>query len=140
MKYVCLGFMDETLWDQIGEQRRNEMIDACMDYDEANVRSGILIGGQGLLPSANAATVRLRDGRASVTDGPFAETKEQIGGIQILEATDLNHAIQIMSNHPSVAFGSIWEIRPVFDLTEMQSASAERRGSKLAEEATIVQA
>jgi len=140
MKYVCLGFMDETLWGGFSESRQHEMIDACMEYDEANARAGILIGGQGLLPSSNAATIRSQNGRSSVTDGPFAETKEQIGGIQILEATDLNHAIQIMSNHPSVAFGSIWEIRPVFDLTEMRSASAERRGKILTQEGTIVQA
>ena len=76
---------------------------------------------------APATTLRWRNGKVSITDGPYAETKEQIGGILILEARDLNHAIQLMSKHPGVKAGP-FEIRPAADLTEMVRESEQRRG------------
>lgn len=137
MKFVCLGYMDESLFEGASEEQQNEMIDACLAYDEDNAAAGYLKGGQGLQSSKSAATVRWQGGRAVVTDGPFSETKEQIGGIQIIEAEDLNHAIRIMSNHPSVPYGSIWEIRPAMEMEEFQRASAERRQSKVQPLASI---
>ena len=83
-------------------------------------------GGNALQPTGSAATVRIRDGKVLSTDGPFAETKEQLGGILVLEARDLNHAIQLMSKHPGVKAGP-FEIRPVADLTEMIRESERRR-------------
>ena len=94
-------------------------------HDELR-RGGHFAGGEILQGPRNAATLRFRDGAVTVTDGPFAETKEQIGGILFLEARDLNEAIQLMSRHPGVRVGP-FEIRPVDDLGEVISASEARR-------------
>ncbi|MGH9858373.1 MAG: YciI family protein, partial [Acidobacteriota bacterium] len=75
----------------------------------------------------NGATIRYQNGRVSVTDGPFVETKEQLGGFMFLEANDLNHAIQLLSKHPSIPLGGSFEIRPTDDLSTMLEESAERR-------------
>jgi hypothetical protein len=69
-----------------------------------------------------------KNGKVAITDGPYAETKEQLGGILVLEAHDMNHAIQLMSQHPAVKYGSIFEIRPTADMTELIKASEQRRG------------
>jgi hypothetical protein len=76
------------------------------------MKNGHMIGGEALQGSRAATTVRYRNGKPVITDGPFAETKEQIGGIMILESGDLNEAIRLMSNHPSTRMGGTWEIRP----------------------------
>jgi hypothetical protein len=78
-------------------------------------------------PSENALTLYWQNGQVATTDGPYAETKEQLGGLLVLEARDMNHAIALMSQHPSVTFGSRWEIRPTADMSEMVKASEERR-------------
>jgi hypothetical protein len=99
-------------------------------YNEELVKAGVMLAGEGLHASSKGARVRFdKDGSSTVTDGPFAETKEQLGGIILLEATDLNHAIQIMSKHPSVRFGTTWEIRPSADLNELLMESANRQGA-----------
>ena len=108
------------------EAERNALIDSCFSYDDELRRGGHFAGGEALQEARNAATLRLRDGQVTVTDGPFAETKEQIGGILILEARDLNEAIQLMSRHPGVRVGP-FEIRPVDDLGAMIRASEQRR-------------
>ena len=71
--------------------------------------------------------MRYVNGKVSITDGPFAETKEQLGGIMVLEATDLNHAIQLMSKHPSIRMGGCFEVRPAADLTALVAESEQRR-------------
>ena len=132
MKYICLGYMDETIFETFSETERNNFVDSCFAYDEELKRTGHYAGGEALQPALNAATLRIQSGRVSVTDGPFAETKEQIGGIMILEADDLNHAIQLMSKHPSLALskgGGSWEIRPAADLTAMLKTSERRRSA-----------
>ena len=131
MKYICLGYYDESAWVKMTETERNAIIDECMAYDDDVLRkNGHFLGGEGLQPAQNAATLRWRDGKVAVTDGPFAETKEQLGGILILEARDLNHAIQLMSKHPGVR-GGPFEIRPVEDCEPMRKESAERRAAAL---------
>ena len=87
-------------------------IDECITYDGELRKNGHFIDGEALQSVRSATTLRQKNGKVSVTDGPFAETKEQLGGILILEARDLNHAIQLMSRHPSVRMGGTWEIRP----------------------------
>jgi hypothetical protein len=72
-------------------------------------------------------TLSWKNGKVATTDGPFTETKEQLGGIGILEARDMNQAVQLMAQHPSLRYGSIWEIRPVGDMNEMLKASEQRR-------------
>jgi hypothetical protein len=104
------------------------MVDSCFTYDDVLRRNGHFAGGEALQPPGSAVTLRFRGGKVAVTDGPYAETKEQLGGILILEARDLNHAIQLMSKHPGVQAGP-FEIRPAADLTGMIRDS-ERRRSK----------
>jgi hypothetical protein len=126
MKYVCLGYIDETRWNALPEHERNAMVDRCFAYDEELRRRGHFAGGEALQSFRNAATLRFRDGAVTVTDGPFAEAKEQIGGILVLEARDLNEAIQLISRHPGVRIGP-FEIRPVEDLSPMVRDSEARR-------------
>jgi len=129
MKYICLGYMNDESWEKMPESERNNFVDSCFTYDAELKRTGHYAGGEALQPAENATMLRIRNGKVHVTDGPFAETKEQIGGIMILEADDLNHAIQLMSKHPSLALGKgggSWEIRPAADLTGMIEESKER--------------
>ena len=126
MKYVCLGYIEPGKLESMSESERNALVDACLAYDDVLRENGRFIGGEGLQPASNAATLRFRDGKVAVSDGPYAETKEQIGGILILEASDLNHAIQLMSKHPGVRMGP-FEIRPAADLTPMIRDSEQRR-------------
>ncbi|MDX1380977.1 MAG: YciI family protein [Xanthomonadales bacterium] len=127
MKYMCLGYYDEAAWNARPESERNELIDACFAYDDELRAGGHFAGGEALAPAQQAVTVRAGKGRVSVTDGPFAETKEQIGGVLILEARDLNHAIQLLSNHPGAQIGP-FEIRAIEDMGPMLEESARRRG------------
>ena len=126
MKYICLGYIDESKWEGISESERNVMIDECFAYDDELRKNGHFAGGEALQSARNAATLRFQNGKVSVTDGPFTETKEQLGGILVLEANDLNHAIQLMSKHPGVKAGP-FEIRPAADLNEMIRESERRR-------------
>ncbi|MBW4459048.1 MAG: YciI family protein [Nodosilinea sp. WJT8-NPBG4] len=111
MKFICLGYFDETQWDELSEDEQGELMANCFAYDDELQRGGHFLGGEALQSIRNAATLRYQNGQVVVTDGPFAETKEQIGGILMLEARDLNHAIQLMSHHPGVR-GGPFEIRP----------------------------
>jgi len=126
MKYVCLGYIEPGRFENMPESERNALVDACFAYDDVLRRNGQFAGGEGLQPASNAVTLRFRSGKVAVTDGPYAETKEQIGGILILEANDLNHAIQLMSKHPGVRAGP-FEIRPAADMTDMIRESERRR-------------
>jgi hypothetical protein len=128
MKYVCLGYMDPNKWTRMSEGEQNTFIDGCFAYDDKLRKNGHFAGGEALQGPQNAVTLRYQNGKVSITDGPYAETKEQLGGILILEATDLNHAIQLMSEHPGVR-GGPFEIRPIEDLTQMIRESEERRHS-----------
>ena len=128
MKYICLGYIEPGKFENMTENERNAMVDGCFAYDDVLRRNGHFAGGEALQPASSAVTLRFRGGKVTVTDGPYAETKEQIGGILILEARDLNHAIQLMSKHPGVQAGP-FEVRPAANLTEMIRDS-ERRRSK----------
>ena len=129
MKYVCLGYIEPGKFENMPEKERNAMVDACFTYDDVLRKNGHFAGGEGLQPPGNAVTLRFRNGKVAVTDGPYAETKEQLGGILILEANDLNHAIQLMSKHPGVRAGP-FEIRPALDMTDMVHGSETRRSKK----------
>jgi hypothetical protein len=129
MKFICLGYMDEKVWESMSEEEKREFAETCFEYDHELHKNGHIIGGEALQSSRHTATIRYVRGNVSVTDGPFIETKEQIGGILIIEARDRNHAIQLMSNHPSVRMGSIWEVRPAEDISDLV-AESERRIKK----------
>ena len=125
MKYICLGYIEEKKWETMSESERNAMMDECFAYDDVLRKHGHFAGGEALQSPQNAITLRWQNGKVSITDGPYAETKEQLGGILVLEATDLNHGIQLMSKHPGVKAGP-FEIRPAADLTEMIRESERR--------------
>jgi hypothetical protein len=128
MRYICLGYTDENIWNKMSESEQKKFMDECFEYEDALRKNGQIVGGEALQDSKNAATLRWENQRVSITDGPFTETKEQLGGIMMLEAVDLNHAIQIMSKHPSISLaGGSWEIRPAADLTTMMDESSQRR-------------
>jgi hypothetical protein len=111
MKFICLGYADPKTWENFPAQELNSMMEECFAYDDELRRGGHFIGGEALQGANTAVTLRFADGEVQVTDGPYAETKEQIGGILLLEARDLNHAIALMSRHPGVRVGP-FEIRP----------------------------
>lgn len=111
MKFICLGYADETQFQKLSKQELAAALEECFAYDDELRRGGHFAGGEMLQSHNNAVTLRHRGGKVDVMDGPFAETKEQLGGILILEAKDLNQAIALMSKHPGVKFGP-FEIRP----------------------------
>ena len=112
MKFVCLGYRDEARWADLSEGDRAAFVEECMAYGDELRRGGHVLGGAPLRGGGEAVTLRQHGGEVVVTDGPFAETKEQLGGVLIFEARDLNHAIQLMSRHPGVR-GGAFEIRAV---------------------------
>ncbi len=129
MKYICLGYMDGQQLESMTESEMNAFMDECFAYDEELTRTGHIVGGEALQDVQSATTLRWRNGKVAITDGPFAETKEHLGGIMVLEATDLNHAIQLMSKHPSIRMGGTFEIRPAADISELMAGSKKRRAS-----------
>ncbi len=120
MKYLCLVYAEERLLEAVPDTE-------CVAYDEALRESGQCVGSEALQPVHTATTVRVRDGKASVTDGPFAETKEQLAGFYLVEAADLDEAIQLAAKIPPARVGSI-EVRPIRPIREMVAqAEAQRR-------------
>jgi hypothetical protein len=126
MKFVCLGYIEPNKFETMSESQRHAMLDQCFAYDDVLRKNGNFAGGEALQSAQTATTLRWKNGKVAVTDGPYAETKEVIGGILVLEASDLNHAIQLLSKHPGVKVGP-WEIRPAADLSEMIRESEQRR-------------
>lgn len=116
MKYICLGYMEENKWDTMSQSERDAMMKECFAYDDVLRKNGHFAGGEALQSVRNATTLRWQNGKVSITDGPYAETKEQLGGILVLEARDLDQAIQLMSKHPGVRLGGSFEIRPTEDI------------------------
>ena len=108
MKYLCLVYLEEQKLHAVPDRE-------CFDCGEGFRKSGVLVAAQALQPVQTATTVRVRNGRASVTDGPFAETKEQLAGFYLIEARDLNDAIQMAAKIPPAREGSI-EVRPIREL------------------------
>ena len=127
MKYICFGYYDKDKFDAMAESERNAMFDACFEYDDHLRANGHYAAGEALQPVETALTVGWKNGKVATTDGPYVETKEQVGGILVLEARDMNHAVQLMSQHPSLKYGSTFEIRPVGDMSDLMKASQQRR-------------
>jgi len=126
MKFICLGYIERNKFENMPESERNAMVDECFTYDDLLKKNGHFAGGEALQSANTAKTLWWKSGKASVIDGPYAETKEQMGGILILEARDLDHAVELMSKHPGVKAGP-FEIRPAADLSEMIRESEQRR-------------
>ncbi len=128
MKFVCLGYIEAGKFEGMSEEERNAFVDGCFTYDDVLRKNHHFAGGEALQPPTTARTLRYLDGRVSVTEGPYAETKEQIGGILVLEAEDLDHAVRLISEHPGVRAGP-FEIRPAADLSGMIRDSERRRAA-----------
>lgn len=112
MQYLCLIYEDEKQWQSMPKSETEKIVNEFSSYTESVKKSGHYVGGNGLQPTHTATTVRVRQGRVSTTDGPFAETKEQLGGYYLLQARDLNEAIQLASWIPGAKLGAV-EVRPV---------------------------
>jgi hypothetical protein len=116
MKYLCMVFFDEKKLEALSESELQALDDESLAHDETLRKHGHLLAAQALESVQAATTVRVRNGKVSVTDGPFAETNEQIGGFILIEAQDLNEAIQLAAKIPVIRLGGI-EVRPVKELT-----------------------
>jgi len=119
MKYLCLVYLDEKRLDELPDED-------CVDFDTAIRKSGQCIASEALQPVRTATTVRVRNGKAAVTDGPFAETKEQLAGFYMIEAKNLDEAIQIASRIPPARVGCI-EVRPVRPIRETVAAAQRQK-------------
>lgn len=112
MKYLCLIYEDETIWQRMPKAESDRFMGDYGALSDDIKKSGHMLAGEALQPTVSATTVRVRNGTTLTTDGPFAETKEQLGGFYLIEAKDLNDAIQIAARIPSAKHGSI-EVRPI---------------------------
>jgi hypothetical protein len=114
MRYLCLIYDDEKSWARLPKEQADSMMAEYGSFTDGIRKSGHYLGGEALQPTQSATTVRVRNGKLSTTDGPFAETKEQLGGFYLINAKDLNDAIQVASRIPSAKFGEI-EVRPIME-------------------------
>ena len=114
MKYLCLIYENENDWASMTEEQGNAIMGEYFAFTNKHRESGHVLAGEALQPTNTATTVRVRNGKISTTDGPFAETREQLGGYYLVEAKDLNEAIQIAAKIPAVRTGSI-EVRPIME-------------------------
>jgi hypothetical protein len=124
MRYLCLVYSVEDAANALSESEEQALVDESLEYDEQLRKSGHLVVAHALQSPESAATVHVRSGRVSVTDGPFTETKEQIAGFILIQARDLNEAIQVASKDPTARYGFI-EVRPVREL--VKSGEGENR-------------
>jgi hypothetical protein len=127
VKYLCFGYYDKGQFDGMTESERNAMFDTCREYDEHLRASGHWASGEALQGPENVLTLSRKNGKVITTDGPFAETKEHLGGLLVLEARDMNHAVQLIGQHPALTYGNSFEIRPAADISEIVKASEQRR-------------
>ncbi|HEY1953118.1 MAG TPA: YciI family protein [Gemmatimonadaceae bacterium] len=114
MKYLCLIYDNEQAWQQFPADVQQNYMGEYRAFTDSIKKSGQFVGANQLQPTHSATTVRSRNGKLSTTDGPYAETKEQLGGYYLIDAKDLNDAIQVASRIPSARSGSI-EVRPVVE-------------------------
>ncbi|MNO86186.1 YCII-related domain protein [compost metagenome] len=114
MKYLCLIYVDEKAAARLPPEEYRAVVDECLTYEERLRESGHLVAAEALQSVECATTLRHHNGQLSITDGPFAETREQLGGFYMIEARDLNEAIQIAAKIPPGRLGAI-EVRPIRD-------------------------
>jgi len=116
MKYILLTYLDEKAWTSLSEAEQQEIMTECAPHVEQLLASKKFLGGAPLHPTSTAATVRLRDGKRLVTDGPFAETREQLGGYTLIDAAGRDEAIRIAAGFLGTKSSAIIEIRAVVEL------------------------
>jgi len=117
MRYLCLIYDEEKKLGAMSKGESDAFMGEYFAFTEGIKKSGQYVSGEALQPVQSATTVRVRDGKMSTTDGPFAETKEQLGGFYLITATDLDEALQVASKIPSARIGSV-EVRPVVDFSQ----------------------
>jgi hypothetical protein len=127
MKYTLLLYTDHDEWERMSEEAQQQMLQEYTALDEELKAKGILAGGEGLEAVSTATTVRVRDGKRTVTDGPFAETKEALGGFYVIECESLDEAIEWAERLPDARAGSV-EIRPVVDYAAMGMVGSDDDG------------
>ena len=115
MKYLCLVHLEEARMAAVTGRELAELDNESLDFDDEMRRRGHFIEAQALQPTRTATILRVRNGQVSTTDGPFIETKEQVGGFVLIEAADLNEALQVAAQIPVARYGAI-EVRPVMEL------------------------
>jgi hypothetical protein len=117
MRYLCLIYDEEQKLAGMSKSESDSFMNEYFAFTEGIKKSGHYVGGEALQPVQSATTVRVRGGKVSTTDGPFAETKEQLGGYYLINARDLNDAIQVASKIPSARLGSV-EVRPIMEFNQ----------------------
>jgi hypothetical protein len=127
MKYLLTIYADESRWANASPQDVEQIMAAYGAFGEAAQAAGVMVGGEGLQPSSSATTVRVRDNETLSTDGPFAETREQLGGYYLLDCRDLDEAIGWAARIPDANNGSI-EVRPVMDYDAANAGQHEQAG------------
>ena len=125
MKYLLLVHIEEPVLQAQTPHERQALINESLEYDDGLRRAGYLLANNALQPTHTATIVRVRNNKLSTTDGPFIETKEQLGGFILIEARDLNQAIQLAAKSPMARVGSI-EVRPIMELERKPLTAAER--------------
>jgi hypothetical protein len=113
MRYMWLIYRDDQRWDAMSEQERVAIFQQAVEFSEDLRKRGVFQAGDPLQPASTAATVRTRDGKTITTDGPFAETKEQLGGYSVVEARTLDEALSVAARHPLLQAGFSIEVRPI---------------------------
>jgi hypothetical protein len=121
MKYLLLSYLDEQAWANLGEAEQQRIMAEAGPHVQKLITSGKFLGGAPLQPTSMATSVRVRDGKTQLTDGPFAETKEQLGGYTLIDATDLDEAIRIAAGFLGEQSLATIEIRPVVELPNLPS-------------------
>jgi hypothetical protein len=114
MRYLCLIYEDEKKWAAMSKQESDALMAEYFAFGDSIKKSGHSLGGEALQPVHTATTVRVRNGKLSTTDGPFAETKEQLGGFYLINAKDLSDAVTVAARIPSARFGCV-EVRPIME-------------------------
>lgn len=117
MRYLCLIYEDQKQMGAMSKSEMDAFVGEYFAFTDAIKKSGHHLGGEALQPVQTATTVRIRNGKLSTTDGPFAETKEQLGGFYLINAKDLNDAIHVASRVPGARWGSI-EVRPIMEFDQ----------------------
>ena len=113
MRYMLLIYKDEKLWDEMSVQEKGTIFQQAVEFSEGLRKSGVYQAGDPLEPTSTATTVRMKNGKTITTDGPFAETKEQLAGYSIVEAENLDEVIAVVTRHPLVRAGLAVEVRPI---------------------------
>jgi hypothetical protein len=122
MRYVCLIYENQKAWETMPPADSEAIMNEYFVFTEDIRKNGKYVAGEALQPTGTATTVRVRNGKVSTTDGPFVETKEQLGGFYLIEAKDLNEASQVAARIPSARLGGV-EVRPVVDFSQEAAAA-----------------